>query len=165
MTAEEVWELVLSSHKQWQGVWVEADAADFPLLSLVCREENTEGDTCNSDNASTLIPAIRRDERISRIIKKPLQTAESIFWHCSMTNLVLSPFRRNNKRRWIGSIKRALRVPFCSWRPLQTTPINTSTTLFHDRIPYFLVNEIKTSNLVNHNSPRTTVQIYKRCVY
>ena len=50
----------------------------------------------------------------------------------SSTNLVLSLGLRNNKRRWIGSIKKALRVPFCFLRP-PTTSLNTSTTLFQAR--------------------------------
>ena len=78
-------------------------------------------------------------------------------WHCTVTNLVLSPCHRNNKRRWIGSIKRALRVPFCSWRPLQTTPINTSTTLFHDRIPYFL-----SKNMISNQHKLKFTEVHQR---
>ena len=32
---------------QWGLLRVEADVVKFPLLSLFCREENREGDTCN----------------------------------------------------------------------------------------------------------------------
>ena len=34
---------------KWQGVRVEVDAANFPLLSLFRRGENRDGGTCNSD--------------------------------------------------------------------------------------------------------------------
>ena len=32
---------------EWKGIRVEADVANFPLLSLFRREENRDGNTCN----------------------------------------------------------------------------------------------------------------------
>ena len=52
--------LLVPSSIPYKGWKVEADVAVCPLLSLFCREENRDGDTCNSDALnsywSTLYP-------------------------------------------------------------------------------------------------------------